>query len=214
MTTSVPLRESSRQFKVKGRIVEDQKASAFGLHLSATRSSLPPKELLYDRSTISRQDSPHYGDLVIELPVVQDLERGAASARLGVGRAINQPPNSRLHDGSHAHRTRLNCNIKGGAWETVVAELARRPAQGQDLGVRGGIVQMERPVMSAGDDASFADHDSAHRNFVFARGSKGLTEGRPHVLPHVCRDHFRMRSGAHAAIVTRVKKAKADQLRG
>ena len=47
---------------------------------------------------------------------------------LGSRRAEHHAPQSRLHDGAGAHRTRFNCNIQVAALQPVVAQLSSRRA--------------------------------------------------------------------------------------
>jgi len=117
---------------------------------------------------------------VIELRVVEHLQRRAAGACLRVARAEDDAPQARMDDRARAHRAGLNCNIQAAAGKAVVPKLPGGAAQGQDFRMRGRIAQVDRTIVGAGEDASALGDHRAYGSFVLIESSLGLAEGQAH----------------------------------
>jgi len=63
------------------------------------------------------------GDLhfMVEAGMVQNLEHGASGAGFGVGRAVYQPGNAGMDEGSSAHGARLNSGIHNAAGQAMIS---------------------------------------------------------------------------------------------
>ena len=103
-------------------------------------------------------------------------------AALGVVRAIDQPADPRMADRAGAHGAGLQRHHEGQTRQPVVAELPRSLPQGQDFGVGGWIVHMDRAVGGDGDDLvrGGIDHDSAHGRLAALGGGLRGVERNAH----------------------------------
>ena len=140
------------------------------------------KELPYDRGAAGSKDSARHLDPMVQFAVVQDPERAPARAGFRVASTVNQTLDAGLNHGAHAHRARLDCNIKRTAEQAVITELPRGPAQGEDFRVGRRVDEVKGAIMSTRDDAPLAHHHRAHRNLVLTRGPTGLDERSAQVL--------------------------------
>jgi len=119
---------------------------------------------------------------MIELGVVQDCKNRTGCAGFRVPRPKNHTPQARLNNCSGTHRARLNCSIESAVRQAVVLQTARRAPQRENFRMSGGIVQVNRPVMSAGDHSSVSYYDCAHGDFPLVTGSLRLAKSQAHEL--------------------------------
>ena len=128
--------------------------------------ALPPtsKETLqYLRATACQNASADF-HAVVQAGMVQDLHHRMDGARFGVIRAVDQTFQPGVNHSAGAHRTRLNCNKEFAVFQPVVAQRGTGLAQGEDLGVSGGVAVGKVAVTAAAYDFSAADHDGAYRD--------------------------------------------------
>jgi len=120
-------------------------------------------------------------DAVVKLRVVDDGEYGAAGAGLGVGRGVDEACDAGVEDGAGAHGAGFEGDVEGAAGgvlrQAVVGEVARGLAQGDDLGVGGGVVVAEDAVLAAGDDLVLVDDDRADGDLAGEFGGAGFGDG-------------------------------------
>ena len=79
--------------------------------------------------------------------------------------AIDQALEPGMNQSAGAHRARLNCNKQLAALQPMVTESCTGLAQGDDLGVGGGIGIGKVAVPSSPYNMSVVYHDRAHRDF-------------------------------------------------
>jgi hypothetical protein len=123
------------------------------------------KERLQHFCTASRQYAAANLDLVVQERMIHDLHDWMHSARFGIIGTIHQPPDSGMHHRPGAHSARLNCSKQLAFTQTVVTYRGTGLAQGDDLGVGGGIGIDEVAVPASSYDLSAAHDDGAHGNF-------------------------------------------------
>ena len=181
MTTSVPLREKPG-FGTRdwghglSAFTRDQAYSALRLPFAPPFS----EKFLNCLCAIRSQNAALDLDPVIQLAMIEHPQSRAARARLGIARAKDQASHARVHNGSGAHGARLNCNIQVGSLQPVVAQFPSGSPQRQDFRMRGGIVQMDGPVVCAGYHPSVLYHHSPHRDFPLARAPLRLVQRQAH----------------------------------
>ena len=78
---------------------------------------------------------------------------------------------------SGTHHARFQGAVERGVFQAIVSDFGGGFAEGQDFGVRGGIVAGDRRVGAAADDFVFDDDNSAHRDFSFAFALTGQAQG-------------------------------------
>ena len=128
------------------------------------------------------EEAGGYFDFVIQLGMVHDGEDAAAGSGLGVGGGVDEATDAGVEDGSGAHGTGFEGDVEGAVVEAVVAEVKASLAEGYDLGMGGGVVVAEDPVLAAGDDLVVVDDDCTHGNFAFHLGGAGFGDGGAEVV--------------------------------
>ncbi len=98
--------------------------------------------------------------------VVQDSDHGMHGTRLGVVRAIHQPPNPRVDKRSRAHGARLNCSKQLTLAQAMIADRGTRFAQGDDFGVGRGIRVREIAIVSPANDLAVVNDNRPDRDFA------------------------------------------------
>ena len=91
-------------------------------------------------------------DAVVERGVVHDGEDAAAGPGLGVGSGVDQARDAGVQDGAGAHGAGLERAEERAVEQAVVGECDAGGAEGDDLGVGGGVVVAQNAVVGAGED--------------------------------------------------------------
>ena len=117
---------------------------------------------------------------VIEPGVVQQIHQSAAGARLGVVRPEMHLGDAGQHNGTGAHGTRLESDIKTGFFDTPTAKMGRGGGDGEDFRVGGGVLEGFSLVVALADDGPVVDDDASDGDFVLLQGPPGLGEGLFH----------------------------------
>src|SRR6266849_1314739 len=91
------------------------------------------KKLRKQAPRLGRENAARHRRVVVEFLFRKQIHDAAAGAGLGVGRAIHEPRDARMHDGARAHGAGLERHVERAAFQTVVAEFLSRFAQGLDL---------------------------------------------------------------------------------
>jgi hypothetical protein len=87
-----------------------------------------------------------------------------------------------VEDGSGAHGAGFEGGVEGAVFEAVVFKREAGFAEGDDLGVSGGIGVTEDSVLAAADDLVFADDDRAYGDFAIGFGGVGFDNGGSDVV--------------------------------
>jgi serine protease len=118
---------------------------------------------------------------MVESWVGEYVQDAAASPGLGVFGAEHHPRHPCQHDRPGAHRARLERHIQRRVEHPPAPERAGRLAQGNDLGVGGGVLS-KLPLVVAGTYhlAALAHHDRADRHVVVFQRTLGLAERQAH----------------------------------
>jgi hypothetical protein len=113
---------------------------------------------------------------VVELRVVHDGEDGSAGSGFRVGGGVDEAGDARVEDGSGAHGARLEGGVEGAVFEAVVGEGAAGFAEGDDLGVGGGVGVAKNSILAAAYDLVIVDDDGAYRDFSAGFGGLGFCD--------------------------------------
>jgi hypothetical protein len=98
--------------------------------------------------------------------MIYNLHHRMNRARFRVIRTVNQAFDPGMDERSGTHCARLNCSKELTLTQAVVANSSTGLAQGDDLGVSGGIALGQVAIAAASNDYAAAHHDGAHRNFT------------------------------------------------
>lgn len=143
------------------------------------------KEVCEQRPALFREQAGDDFDLVVKLGVVHDAENRAAGAGFGVGGRVDEAGDARVQDGAGAHGARFERDVEGAAAfrseDAVVRERASGFAEGDDLGVGGGIAVAEDSVLASANDLVFVDDDCAYGDFAVGFGGLGFGDGAAEV---------------------------------
>ena len=87
-----------------------------------------------------------------------------------------------MEDGGRTHGAGFERDVEGAALvvfvqQAIVFEGAASLAEGDDLGVGGGVVVAEDAVLAMGDDLALVDDDGADRDFAGGFGGAGFGDG-------------------------------------
>src|SRR5579875_1400360 len=132
--------------------------------------------------TFLRQHALSHLKLMIQPRVIHHIQGGATRPSFGIARAENKMPDPRVDHCASAHGARFDCNIQGATLQPVVAQFACRSSQGQNLCVRGRVVQMEGAVVSSRQHLAFVNHHGSHRNLALSCRLLRFAESKPHKL--------------------------------
>lgn len=119
---------------------------------------------------------------MVEVGILEDIEKCAAAAGFGAGGADHDPVDAGLDDGAGAHLAGLEGAVEGTALEPPVADLFAGLPDAGDLGVRQGRLIGVAAVIAAGDDLSFIDDHSADGDFADGDGFFRLFQGGLHIF--------------------------------
>jgi hypothetical protein len=81
-----------------------------------------------------------------------------------------------VEDGSGTHGAGFECDIESAVFEAIVAEVKAGLAEGDYLGVGGGVVVAEDTVLAAADDFVLVGDDCAYRDFAVGLGVIGFCD--------------------------------------
>ena len=127
-------------------------------------------EEAYDQfRTLRRQYALHYFHPMIEKFRIGNSEFTANASEAEIARAKNQPADACAHQSARAHDAWFQSGIKRTAFDAVVSQGLRGLPQGDDFGMRGGIVILDWPVPASADDLAIQNHDRAHRVATYKR---------------------------------------------
>ena len=138
-------------------------------------------------TTISKERLQHFGaasskysaanlNLVVQERMIHDLHDRMHGARLRIIRAINETPDTGMHQRSCAHGARFNCSKELALSKTVVTYGSTGLAQRHDLSVGCGIGICDVAVPSSTYDVSVADDDGSHWYFSDLQGALGTAQ--------------------------------------
>jgi hypothetical protein len=124
------------------------------------------EEGLDEGGAVGGEDAGGYFGLVVEAGVGEDFKAGADRAGFGVVATVDEARDAGLDDRASTHAARLNCDVKSGGGEAVIAKDAGGFADDGDLGVGGGVGVADGAVAGAGDDLCVVDQDGADGDFA------------------------------------------------
>lgn len=132
---------------------------------------------------------------------MKDSAVESGEAAFGVGGAIDDAADLGPAGGAGAHDTRFESDIEGAVVEIFGTQVIGGGGESHHLGVGGDIGEMFGSVVSAGQDMSLGDDDSADRDLVLIEGSLSLAESLLHKID------IGIVEDAHWGIVSREKNS-------
>ncbi len=135
------------------------------------------EEVREEGAALFGEDGREDFDAVVEGGVVEDGERAAAGAGLGVGGGVEEAADARVKNGAGAHGAGLERGVEVAVEQAVVAEGAAGGAEGEDFGVGGGVLIGNDAIVGSSDDLIFKDDDGAYGDFACSLGEVGLGDG-------------------------------------
>ena len=102
--------------------------------------------------------------------MIHDGEHAAAGSGFGVGGGVDEATDARVEDGSGAHGAGFEGDVEGAVCEAIVPEMKAGLAEGDDLGVGGGVAVAKDSVLAAGDDLISVNDDCADGDFAVGFG--------------------------------------------
>src|ERR1035438_1688254 len=118
------------------------------------------EKLLQDFCAASCQHAATDFHAMVQLRMIQHLHHRMNRACFRIRCAINQALDPGMHHRTCAHRARFNCNKQVAAGQTMVTDGCTGLAQGDDLGVGGGVEIRDVAIPPAAHDAPLADRKS------------------------------------------------------
>src|SRR5579859_2140745 len=109
--------------------------------------------------------------------MIQYLHHRMDGSGFRVVGTIDQAVDTSMHHGTGAHGTRFNCSKQLTVSQAVVTQGCTGLAQGDDLGVSGGVGACDVAVPSATNHLSVADDDGAYGNFSYFERALGTAQG-------------------------------------
>ena len=106
-----------------------------------------------------------------------------------IGRGNHQTFNSRMNQGTGAHRTGFQRNVQRGAGKAVILLCLTSGSHGHDFRVRSRIVCAHRLVISFGKQPAFENHHGADRDLPCLLCLAGILQCTPHPFLIRCREH-------------------------
>ncbi len=164
------------------RFARDDNPRCVGLMLAIDDQQLATisKERLQQLCAAACQNPTSYFHLVVQLRVIQDLQRRMDRTRLRVFSAVNQAPDARMNHRSGAHRARFNCSKQLALAKTMVTNGCTRLSERDDFGVSRGIRVGDVAVPSASDDSIVANDHCADRHLSYLQSTLGAAKGLLH----------------------------------
>jgi len=166
-------RESLIEFALRTTV--SQSSSELGsLRSDAEGSAVVAEEIAEQLAAFGFANAPDHLGVVVEARVHEQVVERRRGACLGVVGPEHHPGHpGREHDPG-AHGARFERRRQGCAAEPPVADGRGCIAQGQHLGVRGGIVGGLALVVARSDHLAADDHHSADRHLARRRSLPGL----------------------------------------
>ena len=122
------------------------------------------------------------GDLagVIEARILDHVPQRAAGSGLWVVRPEHEPRDPCQHDSASAHGAWFEGDVENAVLEPPRPQGPRRLAQGDQLGMRRGILTAFGDVPTSTDDGSSAHNEGADRHLVLLGGDVRPLQGATH----------------------------------
>ena len=140
------------------------------------------KELRQHGRALRRQHTALHPGLVVDGGIAKHIEHRTRSPGLGLDRAVDHGIHARVQHGATAHGAGLQRHIQGTAIEPVVAQAPGGIAQGQDLGMGGGVAAGQRRIRALAHDLPVLDDHRAHRHLAGGGGLLRQTQGMAHPM--------------------------------
>src|SRR5690242_17045380 len=112
--------------------------------------------------------------------MIHYLHHGMHGSGFRIVGSINQKFDAGMYHGAGAHGARFNCSKQLTVSQTVVTQGCTGLAQGDDLGMSGGVGVCDVAVPSATNQLSMANDDGTYGNLSYFEGALGAAQGLFH----------------------------------
>src|SRR5207244_4277261 len=119
----------------------------------------PLEKLLQQRPALFLEDSPDHLDAMVQAPFLWNIEDRAAGAALGIPDPEDHALDAGQDGRADAHRARLHRHVQRAADQPPGAQVRRRLADRDQLGVGRRVLPDLPPVVRAGDHAPVGNQD-------------------------------------------------------
>ena len=117
---------------------------------------------------------------MIQTRLAEDIEDAPRGAGLGVGRSVDHAWQPSEHDRAGAHRARLERDVEHGVEDPPAGHRPCRLAQGEYLGVGGGVTAQLALVVCGRDRLAVAYDHCSDRHVVVLERALGLPQREAH----------------------------------
>lgn len=104
---------------------------------------------------------------MIQSRMIHYFQNRAAGACLGIGCGVDEATEAGVENGSGAHGARFERDDERASGESVVVQVVRGVAHGDDFGVGRGIVVADDAVVASADDFAIKKNDGSYGHFAF-----------------------------------------------
>ena len=139
-----------------------------------------PKKILEEGERFGGEDAGGDFAAVVEAGEIEELERAATCARLGVADAEDDAVDADMGERARAHGARFLGDVEGGAVEPPRFQQRLRLRDGEHFGMGGGVLARLDLVAALGQDRAIADEDRADGDFIAGAGGAGEFERASH----------------------------------
>ena len=134
------------------------------------------EKILQQRGALGCQHPALNLRLVVQLRLGKQIDHRPRCAGFWICRAIHHALEPRLQHGPAAHGAGLQRDEQLAAIQPVVAQRFCSRTQGDDLGMRRGVVLLQWRIAAGGDDLAVLHHHRAHRHFARCSRRTGLRQ--------------------------------------
>lgn len=127
--------------------------------------------------------SPHtrlHLDFVVQARIDAEVVERPAGTSFRICRTEDQPPDPSGHEGAGAHRAWLQRDVDGGVGEPPGPEAFGGLAEGENLGVGGGVLLSLPPIAGGRHNLRAGDHDRPDRDLALICRLAGFFQGEGH----------------------------------
>ena len=118
---------------------------------------------------------------MVEAFVFEEVHQGAAATGFGVGRAVVDFVDAGEDDGAGAHGAGLERDVEARAFEPPASDVGGGLGDGQDLGVRRGVLEDFALVVGFADDLAVVDDNAADGDLPGFEGPLGFAQSGLHI---------------------------------
>ena len=140
----------------------------------------PLKKILQQRTAFGLQHPALHAGLMVQLGVGKQIDDASRRTGLRIVRTKYDFFQARMQHRASAHGAGFERDVELAIGQAVIAQPGRRSAQGNHLGVGGGVVRAHRMIAAGGNHFTVAHHHRTHRHFACRPGLECLCRCEAH----------------------------------